>query len=277
MTDSEQPDLSAVPVSPERHGTRRWRRFASYAFARSLRDVSVVMAEIEPAASAFPLVFKQSPDGWDVLALLATSDSTRGMFVTPEGNWRGTYVPSGLRAYPFIAETTGGDGQNALMIDESSGLVTDNPQDELFFDEDGQVAPALAQVITFFQTRAASQIETRDAAKVLADAGVLTELTPLRGMTSEDAADYWVVDQAKFAALPEHLIPEVWGMGALRLAQAQLVSMHHLGWMARAAAAGLGQVNPQAARPQGTPPPQTVTTFLSAIADAQAAENGEQE
>ncbi len=277
MTDSAQPDPTVVPVSPERHGARRWRRFTSYAFARPLRDVSVVLAEIEPAASAFPLVFKQIPDGWDVLALLATSDQARGVFVTPEGNWRGTYVPSGLRAYPFVAETAHGSGQNALMIDESSGLVTDNPQDELFFEEDGQVAQALAQVITFFQTRAASQKETRDAANALAGAGVLTELTPLRGMTPEDTAGYCVVDQAKFAALPDHLVPDLWRLGALCLAQAQLVSMHHLGWIVRAVAAGIGDAEHKGAHPKDTTHPQTVATFLSAVADAQAAEKSEQE
>jgi len=277
MTDSVQPDVSAVPVSPERHGARRWRRFTSYAFARHLRDVSVVLAEIEPAASAFPLVFKQDTEGWDVLALLATSDKARGVFVTPEGKWRGTYVPSGLRAYPFVAEAVGGDGQNILMIDESSGLVTDNPQDEPFFEEDGQVAQPLAQVITFFQTRAASQKETRDAANALAKAGVLTELTPLRGMTPEDTAGYCMVDQAKLAALPDHLISDLWGIGALRLAQAQLVSTHHLGWITRIAAAGLGDTDHKAVHAQDTSPPQTVATFLSALADAQAAETSEQE
>jgi hypothetical protein len=277
MADSVQSDQSVVPVGPERHGTRRWRRFTSYSFARPLRDVAVVLAEIEPAASAFPLVFKKKNESWDVLALLAVSDSTRGIFVTRDGNWRGTYVPSGLRAYPFIAETTGADGQNALMIDESSGLVTDDPQDELFFDENGQVARALTEVITFFQTRAASQVETRVAAKALADAGVLTELTPSFGMTAEDAAGYWVVDLARFTALPEHLIADLWAVGALRLAQAQLVSMYHLGWIARATSAGLAEVGTTSASSHKTEPPQTITSFLSAVADARAAETGEQE
>ncbi|WP_459432237.1 SapC family protein [Roseovarius sp.] len=271
MTASAQLDTFIVPVTPERHGARRWRRFASYAFARSLRDVPVVMAELEPAASALPLVFRQTPSGWEVVALLSLSSASCGIFVTAQGTWRGTYVPSALRAYPFVADETGTDGKATLMIDEASGLITDDPADEPFFDATSQPSEALAQVVTFFRTRAASQIETRTAARALADAGLLTKWTPSHAMTEVDASGYWTVDQVALGALADHHLAELWRSGALRLAHAQGVSQHHIGWIARIVAAGLGKTGSVAV----SPPPQPsgdIASFLSALSDAQAAD-----
>jgi len=272
MTASAELDQTIVPVTPERHGPRRWRRFASYGFARTLQDVPIVLAELEPAASALPLAFRQTPAGWEVVALLSLSPATRGVFVTASGTWRGTYVPSGLRAYPFVADTSAAKGQATLMIDESSGLITDDPADEPFFDDTAHPAEALAQVIAFFQTRAASQIETRRAAAALADAGLLTRWTPSHGMTEADAAGYWSVDQAALGAVPENVLATLWQTGALRLAQSQLISRHHIGWIARVVAAGAGPPQARTAPPRPNAPSGDIACFLSALADAQAAE-----
>lgn len=267
ITASAERENTIVPVTPERHGPRRWRRFSSYAFARALRDVPIVLAELEPAASALPLAFRQAPSGWEVVALLGLSPATRGIFVTASGTWRGTYVPSALRAYPFVADDSGADGQATLMIDEASDLITDDPGDEPFFEDAAQPSEALSQVITFFRTRTASQIETRRAATALAEAGLLTAWTPSHGMSAEDAAGYWSVDQAALAALSGDALAALWHSGALRLAQSQLVSLHHLGWIARYAASGA-----QPAQPRPNAPTGDIASFLSALSDAQAAE-----
>jgi len=267
MTASAERENTIVPVTPERHGPRRWRRFSSYAFARALRDVPIVLAELEPAASALPLAFRQAPSGWEVVALLGLSPATRGIFVTASGTWRGTYLPSALRAYPFVADDSGADGQATLMIDEASDLITDDPGDEPFFEDAAQPSEALSQVITFFRTRTASQIETRCAATALAKAGLLTAWTPSHGMSAEDVAGYWSVDQAALAALSGDALAALWHSGALRLAQSQLVSLHHLGWIARYAASGA-----QPAQPRPNEPTGDIASFLSALSDAQAAE-----
>ncbi len=180
MTASTERENTIVPVTPERHGPRRWRRFASYGFARTLQDVPIVLAKLEPAASALPLAF--------------------------------------------------------------------------------------------FQTRAASRTETRRAAAALADAGLLTRWTPSHGMTEADAAGYWSVDQAALGAVPENVLATLWQTGALRLAQSQLISRHHIGWIARVVAAGAGPPLARTAPPQPNAPSGDIACFLSALADAQAAE-----
>jgi hypothetical protein len=160
-----------VPVSHERHGGRSWRRFTSYAFARSLHCVPVVLAELDPAAASFPVVFAEDAQGMMPVALLHLRRGAASPFVAEDGSWRGTYVPSALRAHPFSASATGAGDEMALLVDEGSGLVTDDPRDEAFFAADGTPSEPLGQVIAFFRTRALSERDTRAACAALDEAG----------------------------------------------------------------------------------------------------------
>jgi len=254
-----------VAISQERHGGRFWRRFTSYAFARDTYSVPVVLAELEPAASAFPLVFRPTASsGIEVHALLHLTADAPSPFVARDGGWRGTYVPSALRAHPFTAIPAGADGEMALLVDEASGLVTDDPRDEPFFDERGVPSAALDQVIAFFRTRAQSGRATRIACAALQAAGLLSPLAPLPGMKASDADGLFGIDTAALESLNHAALPELWTSGALRIAHAQRVSLCHAGWMARALQAGADRAppTPQAADTR-------LTGFLDALADAQ--------
>jgi len=261
-----------VAISKERHGGRFWRRFTSYAFARDLHSVPIVLAELEPAASAFPVVFRHTAAGTVAPhALLHLIPGEPSPFVTREGSWRGTYVPSALRAHPFTATPTGADGEMALLVDEASGLVTDDPKDEPFFDDSGAPSAPLEQVIAFFRTRAHSERATQTACAALQAAGLLAPLAPLPGMHDTDADGLLSVDAAALDALDTAALPDLWSSGALRLAQAHRVSLCHAGWMARALRAG-ADFTPRPAAP--SPGDANLSGFLDALADAQDHDRG---
>lgn len=270
MTDATE--FSPVAVSPDRHAGCFWRRFTSYAFARGQRCVDVVMAELEPAASAFPLVFRPGASGGvDPVALLRLGATGTTPFVAPDGTWRGTYVPSGLRAHPFSARHTGTGDEMVLMVDEASGLVTEDPADQPFFAGDAP-APPLAQVIAFFRTRAKSAQHTAQAAAALQAHGLLSPLPPLPGMTEGDAAGFLAVDPARLEALDHAVLPALWESGALRLAEAHRVSLLHAGWMARAMRAEARAAASGPARPE--PPDDGLSGFLDALSEAHDRERG---
>lgn len=259
-----------VAISKERHGGRFWKRFASYAFARSRQSVPIVLAELEPAASAFPLVFRSTATGpVEPQALLHLTAGEASPFVTPEGSWRGTYVPSALRAHPFAATPTGAGGEMALLVDEASGLVTDDPKNEPFFDETGVPSAALEQVIAFFRTRAQSELATQTACAALQTAGLFRPLDPLPGMAEADAAGFLTIDSAALDAIDSAALPKLWHSGALRLAQAHRVSLCHAGWMARALRAG-ADFTPRTTGPAASSGADAgLSGFLDALADAQ--------
>lgn len=263
MTDATPP--APIAVSQARHAGRFWRRFTSYAFARRWRCVDVVMAELDPAASAFPLVFRRT--AWQEImpvALLRLGASGTTPFVTAEGRWRGTYVPSALRAHPFSARPGAQSGELVLMVDETTGLVTDDPSDEPFFTG-GAPAPPLEQVLDFFRARARSAQRTREACAALDAQGVLTPLPPLPGMHESDAAGLLTVDTERVDALDGRQLPALWQSGALRLAEAHRVSLQHAAWMARAVQASAARA------PEPSPPPDDgLSGFLAALSDDRA-------
>ena len=272
MTDTAHPHLTAV--TRQRHAGRFWRRFRSYAFAQPLRGVDVVMAELEPAASAFPIVFRESGDDarFEPVALLRLAATGTTAFVARDGSWRGSYVPSRLRAHPFAAEPADTSGEMALMIDEDSGLVTDDPADEAFFDASGEPAEALAQVIAFFRSRARSAAAAADACTALRARDLMRPLRPLPGMRDEDAAGLFEVEADKLDALGHAALPALWDSGALRMAAAHRVSLCHAGWMDRAMRADA------AARTAAPAPPDApgagIAGFLDALAEARGRDGG---
>ena len=265
---SEGMQVDRVAISRDRHGGRFWQRFDSYAFARPLRCVPVVLAELEPAASAFPLVFRRDTASGtvEIVALLHLTAGEPTPFVTAQGTWRGTYVPSALRAHPFAAAPSDQGDEMALLVDEASGLVTDDPKDEPFFDETGAPSAALEQVIAFFRTRVASARTTAAACAALDAASLLTPLAPLYGMTEADTTGLLGIDPAALEATGEATIPALWRSGALRMAHAQRVSLCHAGWMARALRAGADAVPHRAS--DRTMAAADLTGFLDALADA---------
>lgn len=261
-------------VSADRHGGRFWRRFTSYAFARDLFSVPVVMAELDPAAGAFPVVFAGDAQGPVPVALLHLRRGAASPFVGEDGTWRGTYVPSALRAYPFSAQPTGAGDEMALLVDESSGLITDDPRDEAFFDADGSPSEPLKQVIAFFRTRALSERDTRTACAALEEAGLLAPLPPLPGMDDTTAAGLLTVVPDRLKALSDSALPGLWRSGALHLAQAHRLSLHHAGWMARVLSAAPGSKT----RPSPPDAPDArLSDFLSAVAEAHDRDKGGRE
>lgn len=267
MTDETSQKL--VAVSPQSHGARYWRRFESYGFARATHCVDIVMAEVAPAASAFPLVFRKRQDdrGIDPVALLSFGSSEPTPFVTNDGNWRGTYVPSALRAHPFAAQFTDKAGEMTLLVDEASGLITQDPNDQPFFDADGTPATALEKVIEFFRTRARSALQTQKACRALQTAELFTPLRDFAGMDQADLDRLYTINAERLDALSDDSLPDLWHSGALRLAEAHRVSLCHVGWMLRAerASAGIDRHVPDAP----SQPDTALSGFLDALSDAQ--------
>lgn len=251
--------VSLFPVSPERHGTRRWRRFSSYAFVQAHPVVPIVLGEHEQIAACLPILFADS------LPVALTRLGAQTALVAQNGAWRGSYVPSILRVHPFHARPTKG-AQFALMVDEGSGLVTDDPQDVAFFTPDGALDPELAQVVEFFRNRVEAETRTRRAVAAISGAGLLTPFVPPDSMALP-CAGLMQVDAAALAGLGRVALADLHRAGALALVYAALVARHHLGFLAHAETL-LGRSAPKA------PPPADaeLSGFFDALASAQSQE-----
>jgi hypothetical protein len=177
------------------------------------------------------------------VALTRLTEAGTCALVSPGGQWRGSYVPSVLRVHPFAAQRAE-TGDAELLVDEASGLVTDDPGDERFFDAGGDPAPAVREVIAFFQTRASAEQRTRMAMSEVAARAPLVPLTAPGGGAQMDVKGLFVPDPARIDGLGRADLGALHRCGALALLQAQAVSLHHLPFLA-VAEARLDQSSPQ--------------------------------
>lgn len=269
-----------VPLSRDRHATRRWRKPPDFRFAQTRQLVPLVLAEIESAASALPLVFAESDDGQTPLPVaLLRLTAAKTAYVTPDGRWLAPYIPAPLRVYPFSArpapqQATDAPARLELWLDEASGLVSDNADDLRFFDPYGAPSPALEAVIKFFRQYEKSAAETRSAMQALAAArtpdGAGLFITMRHGET--EFPGLLALDRARFEALDDAAFLALRASGALSLAFAHLVSRTQLNWLSRAERA-LSQAGAPA---PGQAPAQDgdrtaagdISDFLSALASA---------
>ena len=242
-------DPAMIPVTRARHGGRVWQRFRDYGFARARTELPLALAEIDAVAASFPILFRATSDG--PVAVIALDPANRGRVavVGPDGCWCAPYVPAALRAWPFDM-LCGSDGIPVLSVDETSGLVSAEPPGLAFFDADGELAAELRQVRGFLRMRMASERAARQAARALADAGLL----------APGASGMLGLDDAALRRLDPDALDRLWRNGALRLAMAQRISLHHMGWLSQAGAPRAGPPDPDL--------PPGVGGFLSALARA---------
>lgn len=267
-----------IPVSPERHGGRFWRRFTSWDFAARRRLVPIVLGEHEQVAASLPFFFVRTRAGVWPVALSRLREEGPCAMVSPNGVWRGSYIPSILRVHPFTAQRTP-EGSLALLVDEASGFVTDDPGDEPFFTDDGNPTPAMQQVIGFFQERTAAETRTRDAMAEVMARDLLVPFEAPPGLAQMDTQGLLVPDRARIESLRRTELSALHRCGALVLLHVQAVSLHHLPLIAAAEAqpdrpASAAAPNLPTAAPDTPGPAQeaALSGFLDALAASQERE-----
>lgn len=276
-TASAGPEL--VPLSQARHGSRRWRGPKSYEFARQYQFVPVVLAEVEITATALPLVFATEPKtGLPQPVALLRLQAQHSPFITSEGRWLAPYIPALLRVHPFSARQAAQDARMELLVDEASGLISDNVHDNRFFDPCGAPSDALQSVVAFFRQYESSARDTRRACKALAelrDTSGQSAFRPLELKGFQSQA-FHVLDRKLFDGMDDQHFLALRQAGALQLASAHFIGCQQLAWLRRAETAFEQPVRPQNTRATHAQGLDTVandvTDFLSAVASAHSAD-----
>src|SRR5487761_2480904 len=218
-----------VPVSQERHASKKWLRYTGYRFAAAEALAPIAGAELSKAALSMPLAFSEQAGHYTLVAVLSLVPG-RNMFVGPDGRWYGNYVPACLRSYPFSLLAQQGTDQLVLCVDEGSGLVVEKHiVGEEFFDAEGAVSPALKPVMELLTQVHRSRQATDLAVSALAQAGVIKPWQiKIKSEQGEQAiSGLHHVDEAALGALSNDDFLKL--RTALPIAYAQLLSMGQLG------------------------------------------------
>lgn len=189
----------------------------------------LTLAELPKAIQSVPIgLIEQAGGGFLPVALLSLQPN-KNLFVTADGRWIQAYIPASCRAYPFILAKTK-DGQQVLCIDEDSGLVVDGTDGEAFFQEDGQVAPTLQEVLNFLHQTEQSRNATAAACALLKQYDLISPWPITVKADGEDKmiSGIFQINEAALNKLSADELAKIRDSGALVLAYCQMLSMQHL-------------------------------------------------
>ena len=216
-----------IAVSKETHASKRWKRIDNYSFAAKDAVVPLVVQELPRALMYLPIGFIKQEEQFVPVSILGLQPG-QNLFIAPDGRWIGGYTPAAYRGYPFqLADTA--DGQRVLVIDEDSGLVSDS-EGEPFFDEEGNPAQALKDVLDFLNQVDANRKLTQHICKLLAE-HLLIKPWPINLQDSEGeriVEGLYCIDETALNALPAEAFEALRQAGALPIAYCQLLSMQHI-------------------------------------------------
>jgi hypothetical protein len=219
-----------TPITKQNHSEKSWTRFTSYTFASKDNLSPLAGAEIAKAVTALPMAFVKQQDRFFLVAVLSLTTGTN-LFVAPDGRWLGKYIPSVFRGYPFQLAKAEGNDNLILCVDEESGLVNDDKAaGEPFFDEAGEVAKPVKDIMNFLNQVEQSRAATNLTVASLAEADVISEW-PLKiqdGDQEKPVTGLYRIDETKLNTLEDEKFLKIRKAGALPIAYAQLFSMGNI-------------------------------------------------
>jgi hypothetical protein len=222
---------NVVAVDREKHAGKGWVSPVGYGFASSQALLPWVGMEFSTAAAAMPIGFVEQAGRYLPVAVLSPVQG-RNLFIGPDGQWLGNYVPAVLRGYPFLLLRSEGGENATLCIDEGSGLIVDaNEEVQKFFEEDGSPSPAVKALLDFLHHVEQNRILTDLIVAMLAEHGLIAPwpLTVSIDNQPQTIGGLYRVDEEKLNSLDDESFLKLRKSGALPLAYMQLLSMGRLG------------------------------------------------
>jgi hypothetical protein len=197
-----------------------------YDFVKGIKGVPIVANEVQTAQKFYPVVFSSFEDPV-LIAILGVVESDN-LFVDADGRWeQGGYVPSYIRCHPF-ALATRSEGEYAVMIDESSNQITENPELPFFVGE-GMNPDLQARLDLCGQYRLEAE-RTRKFCQRVKDLGLLNGQRVMQSKSDgseEKIADYVTIDANKLKDLDPEVLRELHQDGGLAAIFGQLFSLEN--------------------------------------------------
>lgn len=220
---------SAVPVSFQNHRDLSVRTGRSYAFARETNAAPVTAIEFGPAAAEYPVVFAEAGEEVFPAAILGARDK-QNLFVGPDGEWLGRYVPAFVRRYPFVFSVDEAGKTFTLHIDESYEGANREGRGERLFDADGEQTQYLKGILGFLQEYQARFMRTQAFCRRLVE---LDLLEPMQAQFDAGTGQrstlrgFKVVNREKLKALDDGRIVELFRNDELECVYLHLASLSH--------------------------------------------------
>ena len=217
-----------IALSREAHATKYWRPATDYLYAAREAVVPIVADELPKACVSMPLAFMSQAEHFIPVAILGFAEK-QNLFVAPDGRWLGKYIPAALRGYPFRLANTP-EGQQVLCVDIDSSLLTDGPQGQPIFDEDGKPAAGVGKIMDFLTAIEANRVLAASACDILqAHQLIVPWVINIQSDTGQQKIEgLYKIDEGALNALSSEDFAGLRQNGALIVCYCQMLSMQHL-------------------------------------------------
>ena len=211
------------PLNALAHGALRLKD-GDYGFAAKTNAAPLAVVEFASAARFYPVVFSQEAQPFPVAILGLGADNR---FVEG-GRWaEGVYVPAYVRRHPFVFIEAGGDNL-VLGVDVGSERIVVGGEAGAALFEDGKPSELTQGALSFCGQFHAQHLQTRAFAQALVEHDLLVvqqaDARPAGGQPLT-LGGFQVVDQARFAALPDDVVLDWHRKGWLALVHFHLASL----------------------------------------------------
>lgn len=234
MTDTtatETPALpmfykSVRPLDMERDANLYVSAPKHFKFADGTNAIPLLADEFPMAAAHYPIVFAAGPSPVPAAVVGLQSDSN--LFLDEEGQWiGGSYLPAYLRRYPFLLMDDPEQKQYVLCIDETSDMLADKGEYQLF--KDGKPTAFTQSAMNFCATLRQQGEATDEFTKALKEYNLLMNYDTQIDMpdgSKLQLAGFQVIDPKKFDMLPDSEYLAWRRRGWIGLIYAHLLSSH---------------------------------------------------
>jgi len=231
------------PVTRTRHGSTYWQTPSKYDFAASFGILPLGLSELPKAITSLAMAFVRQGENFRPVALMSIWPD-RNHYVTPHGDWPHGYIPAIIRTYPFRLFRSP-EGRQLLCVDEESGLISDCPEGNSFFDDTGEPSSFLREVL---ETLSESEqgVEAVVAACAVLQRQNLIKPWPIKVRLTEgekNLTGLYRIDEAALNQVSADILMELRNCGGLMMAYCQLLSMQHLSFLGELAGAHITAEN----------------------------------
>ncbi len=222
--------VNMVPVSRSTHANQVWRRLRTFSFAAKDHYVPITGLEFGRVVPTMPIALVEVSGQLAPVAVLSPQPGTNA-FVASDGRWLAPYVPFLFLTYPFRLLRQGETDQFSLWVDTDADQLADAAHaTELFYDVEGNLAPATKAAFELLAKFEQNRILTVAAVASLAQEGVLC---PWEFKLSDGGKERIVqglqrVDEVALNKLGDDGFLRLRRSQALPMAYAQLLSMGQL-------------------------------------------------
>ena len=225
------------PLHREQHGGKALFRTGGFGFAQGAHALPLLMEEFVRAASSYPILFANEKEP---LPLAATGiQPGKNLFVDAQNHWQGgCYVPAYVRRYPFVCGRMEGQEDLVILADMGSGMIVDQDSTEgaeaLF--QEGKPSELMEQIKNFCFAFEQQLATTRGFVTALREQNLLAtkDITfTAPGGESHKMTGLLVVDEEKFAQVPNEVFLDWRGKGYLTAIYAHMTSLGNFEQMIR--------------------------------------------